>query len=59
VALILWILLQVFGAFQQVHGFSNVSALAHLGGAGVGFTAWLLWHRKENQPANHRVSIDN
>lgn len=51
VALLLWIGLQVFTAWQQLHGFTNVSALAHLGGAGVGFVAWLIWHRMESRPA--------
>ncbi len=38
----LWVGLQMILAFQQISGFSNVSALAHLGGAGVGVTFWLL-----------------
>ena len=42
-ALILWFLLQLFLAFQQLAGFGSVSALAHLGGAGIGLGAWLLW----------------
>jgi membrane associated rhomboid family serine protease len=29
----LWILMQIFGAYAQIEGFGNVSALAHLGGA--------------------------
>jgi len=37
-----WVLLQILGAFQQVAGVTNVSALAHLGGASVGAAAWLL-----------------
>lgn len=51
VALILWIGLQIIGAFEQVRGLSNVSALAHLGGAGVGFIVWLIWHRTEKRSA--------
>jgi membrane associated rhomboid family serine protease len=42
VALILWLLLQFGLAYLQVAGFSNVSAFAHLGGAGAGFFAWLV-----------------
>ncbi len=41
VAFALWIALQLFGAWKQVQGFTNVSALAHLGGAAVGFVAAL------------------
>lgn len=41
-ALVLWVLLQAFGVWQQVKGFSEVNALAHLGGAGAGFVLWLL-----------------
>ncbi len=43
--LILWILLQIVGAWEQVAGISSVSSLAHLGGAAVGFVAWLTWRR--------------
>jgi membrane associated rhomboid family serine protease len=38
-----WLLAELFGAWQQVAGFTGVSALAHLGGAGVGFLFWLRW----------------
>lgn len=41
-ALILWILMQGLGVYYQLAGFSNVSALAHLGGAAVGLVVWLL-----------------
>jgi hypothetical protein len=34
--------------WEQVAGVSAVSSLAHIGGAVVGFVAWLLW-RKTNQ----------
>jgi membrane associated rhomboid family serine protease/Zn-finger nucleic acid-binding protein len=47
-ALVFWIVLQLIGAAKQVAGFSNVSALAHLGGAAAGFVAWCAWRiRKE------------
>lgn len=39
---VVWLLMQLFGARQQMAGFSNVSALAHLGGAAVGVIFWLL-----------------
>ena len=45
---ILWILFQAVGAWEQVAGISAVSSLAHIGGAVVGFVAWLLW-RKNNR----------
>jgi membrane associated rhomboid family serine protease len=50
VALVLWLLLQSWGAYAQFMGFSHVSATAHLGGAGVGFLAWLAWHRTKPLP---------
>jgi membrane associated rhomboid family serine protease len=39
--LALYVGLQFYGAWEQVGGLSNVSALAHLGGIAVGFTAAL------------------
>lgn len=45
---VLWILFQAVGAWEQVAGISAVSSLAHIGGAVVGFVAWLLW-RKTNR----------
>jgi len=46
VALILWFVLQFLMAFTQLAGMSNVSALAHLGGAAVGVVAWIVWRQK-------------
>jgi membrane associated rhomboid family serine protease len=46
VALVLWFLLQFVGAFEQIAGASNVSSLAHLGGAAVGLLAWFVWRRR-------------
>ena len=46
--LVFWIVLQFIGAAQQLAGFSNVSALAHLGGASVGLLAWLAWRAKNS-----------
>jgi len=45
VALMFWILTQIIGAWQQVKGFTGVSALAHLGGAAVGVGFWLKWRK--------------
>lgn len=42
-AFVLWILWQFVGVWLQINGFSNVSALAHLGGVLVGILAWGLW----------------
>jgi membrane associated rhomboid family serine protease len=49
-AFILWMLLQFLGAFEQVSGFSNVSALAHLGGTAVGIAMWAIWRKIELPP---------
>jgi membrane associated rhomboid family serine protease len=45
-ALICWILMQFLTAHLQVSGLTNVSAIAHLGGAATGLGAWLLWRNK-------------
>ncbi|OPZ87548.1 MAG: Rhomboid family protein [bacterium ADurb.Bin429] len=50
VAMLLWVAVQLLGAWQQVRGFTNVSALAHLGGAGVGVLCWLIWRRDDYRP---------
>lgn len=41
-----WVAMQSFGTWAQLSGFSNISSLAHLGGAAVGFAFWLAT-RKE------------
>jgi membrane associated rhomboid family serine protease len=46
----LWLLLQFWGAYEQASGFSNVSSLAHLGGAATGFAAWLFWRKLALRP---------
>ncbi len=38
----IWVVLQIFGVWLQVKGYSNVSSLAHLGGAIVGFVFWFV-----------------
>ncbi len=39
---IVWVMIQAFGVWSQLAGVSNVSSLAHLGGALVGFVFWLV-----------------
>ena len=38
---LIWLALQLYGAHEQLAGFGQVSALAHLGGVGAGFLFWL------------------
>ena len=54
-ALVLWIVFQIIGAAQQLAGMTAVSSLAHLGGAAVGFLAWLLWRGKIPRPVPARA----
>ena len=42
---LIWMVMQFFGIWAQLSGFSNVSALAHLGGAATGFVFWFLTRR--------------
>jgi membrane associated rhomboid family serine protease/Zn-finger nucleic acid-binding protein len=46
-ALAIWMLLQVFTTAQQLHGLTNTSGLAHLGGAALGFAWWLKWGHRQ------------
>ena len=46
---ILWLGLQSLMAWQQVAGFGNVSALAHLGGVIVGGGLWWWWIGSQGQ----------
>ncbi len=39
---IIWVGLQIFGVSNQIAGISNVSAVAHVGGASVGICFWLI-----------------
>ena len=58
-SLVLWILLQLVGAWQQKAGISSVSAFAHLGGAAVGFLVWLVWRKEPinaEQPTPRKLS---
>ncbi|MBN1900870.1 rhomboid family intramembrane serine protease [Candidatus Sumerlaeota bacterium] len=43
---ILWIFLQLIGVYYQLNGFSNVSALAHLGGVTIGVVFYIIWRKK-------------
>ncbi|MCE5340797.1 MAG: rhomboid family intramembrane serine protease [Planctomycetaceae bacterium] len=52
----LWILMQTVGAIAQFHGFSNVSALAHLGGVATGFVFW-LYTRPKNKASEHSEAL--
>jgi membrane associated rhomboid family serine protease/Zn-finger nucleic acid-binding protein len=54
--LVLWILFQIVGAWEQVVGISPVSGMAHLGGAATGLVAWLLW-RRGHPPKAPRTNI--
>jgi membrane associated rhomboid family serine protease len=49
-ALVVWLLLQGFGLFQQMTGQTEVAATAHLGGAAVGFALWWWWKKSETTP---------
>ena len=44
-ALGLWVLWQLFGAWLQMAGLSQISSLAHLGGAVMGLLAWVMWRK--------------
>jgi membrane associated rhomboid family serine protease/Zn-finger nucleic acid-binding protein len=44
--LIIWVVMQVSMAYDQVAGLTQVSALAHLGGALVGLASFILFLRK-------------
>jgi membrane associated rhomboid family serine protease len=46
-ALVLWVVFQFVGSFEQFTGFTTVSHIAHLGGALVGLATWWLWRNSE------------
>lgn len=48
--LLLWLLFQCLGAYEEIAGIGRVASLAHLGGALAGFLFWLAW-RKLDAPA--------
>lgn len=43
--------LQLFGVVAQLDGMSQVSALAHVGGAAAGVVAWWAWSEETTNPA--------
>jgi membrane associated rhomboid family serine protease/Zn-finger nucleic acid-binding protein len=55
VVFIVWLLLQLFGAYNQVAGFSDVASLAHLGGVITGFVLWLWWRKIRSNPGAETV----
>jgi membrane associated rhomboid family serine protease/Zn-finger nucleic acid-binding protein len=42
---LLWFLLQLLGAMEQMYGFSSVSSLAHIGGVTTGLLLFLAWRK--------------
>jgi membrane associated rhomboid family serine protease len=51
---VLWIFFQIIGAYEQKIGISSVSSFAHLGGAFVGFLAWLFCRRSSGLIASNQ-----
>jgi membrane associated rhomboid family serine protease len=49
---IIWMGLQSFGVWSQLAGFSNVSSLAHLGGAATGCLFWFFTRTPASKPAS-------
>ena len=50
----IWIAMQVNLAYQQIAGLTQVSALAHLGGALIGLASWAIFLRK---PPHERADL--
>lgn len=50
-AFVLWFLLQMIGAMEQMAGLSSVSSLAHIGGVATGFLLWLSWRKLGQEKA--------
>lgn len=57
-ALAIWVGLQLLGAWKQIAGFSNVSALAHLGGAAAGL-AFFWFDRWWNERGTVGVKMED
>jgi membrane associated rhomboid family serine protease len=51
VAFLLWVLLQMIGAWEQIKGIGSVASLAHLGGSAVGVAFWAIWRNLDQKPA--------
>jgi len=45
--ILLWFGMQLLLVFEQLAGYGNVSALAHIGGAAVGVAGWWAWRDRE------------
>lgn len=43
---LIWVALQILGAWQQIAGTGDISALAHLGGAAAGLWFWAVWRSR-------------
>lgn len=56
-AFLLWVLLQVYGVYKQLAGYSSVSSLAHLGGLAVGVVFWWAWRDIDLQPAPSLIQV--
>lgn len=58
-----WIVGQIIGAFQQIDGFSDVSALSHLGGALIGVVFWLFTRKPSTSdnawPGHGQIQAQN
>ena len=54
-AFVIWILLQSFGVYAQIHGYGHVSALAHFGGVIVGLGAYFLWRNLGAKPVGQEA----
>jgi len=57
-ALVLYLLLQLFGAWAQINGFGDVSYLGHLGGLVVGICAGLLYKARQKREALRRNQVE-
>lgn len=51
VAFGIWVLLQLITVYQQASGLTNVSGLAHLGGAIAGVGLWFAWRSSLRMPS--------
>jgi membrane associated rhomboid family serine protease len=53
---LVWFGLQLVGVWRQIEGFSNVSALAHLGGVAVGALFWFAgtWRNRDKEQLYNR-----
>ena len=47
-ALFIWVIYQFAMIFMQIGGYSNVSALAHIGGALTGILFWIYFRKLDN-----------